>query len=211
MTSLRFFALFLALGVLGIAGAVAAQPPAGSATATRFLQQKHQAVERVLRRPAKNAQAVERRNAEVTRMLGDLLDYEALSRDALGSHWQARSEAERREFVALLRQLVERNYQDNLNRTMQFTVRYDGEAPASGGAVVVRTSARSRTNRRAPAVEIHYTMRRAGNAWKVTDVSTDGVSLVRNYRNQFGRIIQRDGWADLIRRMRQRLSGNAEL
>src|SRR5688572_5562344 len=125
MTSLRFFMLFLALTVAGITAGAAAQPPAQGATATRFLQQKHQAVERVLRRPAKNAQAVERRNAEVTRMLGDLLDYEALARESLGSQWQARSEAERREFVTLLRQLVERSYQDNLNRTVQFTVRYD--------------------------------------------------------------------------------------
>jgi phospholipid transport system substrate-binding protein len=39
----------------------------------------------------------------------------------------------------------------------------------------------------------------------VFDVVTDGVSLVRNYRNQFNRIITDHGWAELIHRMRDRL------
>jgi phospholipid transport system substrate-binding protein len=216
MRSLRFFSsVFSAGAVLGVAllaGTAAAQPqPAGSG-ALAYLQGKHSAVERVLRRPAKNADAVTRRNAEVQRAIGELLDFEEVSRQALGQHWTARSEAERTEFVSLLRQLVERNYRDNLTRTLEYVVRYESEAPGAGGTAVVRTTARSRTNRRAPAVEITYTMRRTGNAWKVIDVSTDGVSLVRNYRTQFGRIATRDGWPELIRRMRDRLAqGSAGL
>ncbi len=70
------------------------------------------------------------------------------------------------------------------------------------------TSARSRTQRRQPPVEIEYTLRRDGRRWRVVDVTTDGVSMVRNYRDQFGRIIARDGWAELIARMERRLEEN---
>ncbi len=74
-----------------------------------------------------------------------------------------------------------------------------------GQVVTVRTLASSASNRRDPAVSIDYQMMKVGNTWRVFDISTDGVSLVRNYRTQFNRIIERDGWDALIARMRDRL------
>ena len=91
-----------------------------------------------------------------------------------------------------------------LERTMNYTVTYDG-ADVRGQVVTVRTLARSGTNGRAPAVSIDYQMKKVGNVWRVFDIATDGVSLVRNYRTQFNRIITRDGWDALIARMRDRL------
>ena len=182
--------------LLWSASAAQAQPDA----AKRFLQQKHDAVMRVLRRPAGDARA-----AELTRMLGDLLDYEELSKRALGSHWETKTSTERERFVALLRQLVERSYQQSLERTVSFDVSY-GSAEAVDGGVLVHTEARSRTNRRQPPVAIDYRLRRVGSTWKVFDLATDGVSMVQNYRNQFDRIIERDGWDGLLERMEKRLS-----
>jgi len=69
----------------------------------------------------------------------------------------------------------------------------------------VHTEARSRAQRRQPPVAIDYTVHQAGGGYKVVDVTTDGVSLVQNYRNQFHRIITRDGWPELIERMQHRL------
>ncbi len=138
-------------------------------------------------------------------MLGDLLDYESLSRAALATHWEAQTPAQRQEFVTLLRQLVERSYRANLQRTLSFDVRYE-RATAQGDGVRVETLARSRENRRAPAVEIDYQLERHGRSWKVVNLVTDGQDLVANYRTQFHRIIEREGWDGLIRRMRERLS-----
>lgn len=197
-------ALAVALALPALASAQA-PAPGNPAEAKRFLEQRHEAVLRVLRRPARDEAARERRRTEIVRLLADLLDYQELSRRALGNEWNARSEAERREFVDLLKQLVERSYQGNLERTADYQVRY-GNAEAGSDGVVVRTTARSRRNRRAPEVAIDYSLRKTGSTWKVFDVSTDGVSMVRNYRNQFRRIIQREGWSGLISRMRSRLS-----
>ena len=188
-----FAALALALS--------AAMPASAQADAAqRFLEQKHDAVERVMRRPA-NAQ----RDAQLTRMLTDLLDYEELSRRALSDHWSEQSEESRTEFVSLLRQLVERNYRSNLRRTLSFEVAYEGAEDREGEALV-RTRARDRRNRRAPPVAIDYLMRKQGTNWRVVDLTVDeGLSMVQNYRRQFNRIIRRDGWDGLINRMRSRL------
>jgi len=197
----------LVLTVLALAPLAILASPAAAQTGpgTRYLRQRNDEVTRLLRREATTDAARAQRSQEVTRILSDLLDYEELSRRSLGTHWESHTEAQRREFVDLLRQLVERNYESNLERVLDFEISYTGETTSADGTVV-RTEARSRTERRQPPVEITYTLHLQGSAWRVFDVVTDGVSLVRNYRNQFNRIITESGWDELIHRMRDRLA-----
>jgi phospholipid transport system substrate-binding protein len=172
--------------------------------ATRYLRGKHDDVLTILRRPAS-----EGRTRDITTLLDGLLDYDELSRRALQTHWGELSAAEQREFVDLLRQLVERQYQSNLARILEADIRYLGEDTSSDGTIV-HTEVRSRTERRAEPVRIDYLARNEGGVWRVIDVTTDGVSLVANYRRQFHRIISEHGSADLLRRMRERLAAPAE-
>jgi phospholipid transport system substrate-binding protein len=174
-------------------------------SASAFLEGRHDEVNRVLQQAAADDAARQRRTERLNRLLTDLLDYEELSRRSLGDHWNQRNDAERRQFVELLRRLVERNYEGNLERTLDYEVSYDRESQR-GDLTVVHTTARSRAQRRQPPVAIDYAMRAAGGTWRVVDVSTDGVSMVENYRSQFGRIISRDGWGELITRMQRRLA-----
>lgn len=49
-----------------------------------------------------------------------------------------------------------------------------------------------------PSIPIHYALVKDGDAWKVYDVKIDGLSLVTNYRAQYGRTIETRGIDDLI-------------
>ncbi len=191
-----YVVFFAALSTSAWSWSVHAQPEA----AQHYLKTKHQAAHALMRKPSGNA-----RDARLTQLLGELLDYDELSRRALSKHWSGRSASEREEFVGLLRKLVERSYQRNLQRTLKFSVRYEGAEPQASN-VLVRTVARSKTNRRAPPVSIDYRMHQVNGAWRVFDIATDGVSLVRNYRRQFNRIISKDGWQGLLQRMQERLN-----
>ncbi len=51
----------------------------------------------------------------------------------------------------------------------------------------------------------------AGDEWKVFDIFTDEVSLVKNYKRQFRRVIKEEGWSGLIGRMEKKLKGDDEL
>ncbi len=176
-------------------------------SARAFLEQRHAAVRSILKTPAKSAEEIAQRNARLTAELGSLLDYQELSKRALSDHWAGLNDAQRSEFVALLSRLVERNYQKNLESTLDFKIRYTGEVDKPDG-VLVQTLARSKTNGREPEVAIDYTLAPKEGSWKVWDVTTDGVSLVGNYRTQFNRIIHKDGWDALITRMKKRLDSN---
>jgi len=185
--------------VVFVSAAVHAQEPAAAET---FLRSRQDA--------ARGEAAVAQRRARLTEALGALLDYTELSRRALGEHEARATPAQRTEFVNLLRQLVERSYQKNLESTATYEVRYVG-ATAAGGAVTVRTIAKSRTNGRAPEVSIDYTLHQVGGEWRVFDIATDGVSLVRNYRAQFHRLVSRDGFDALLAKMRERLANEGDL
>jgi phospholipid transport system substrate-binding protein len=196
------FTHFFVISALLLASAVAS---AQTGPAARYVKTRHDQVRQVLDRPARNDAARERQRDQVTELIRGLLDLDAMAEQALGRHWEGRSAAERTHFVALLRQLVERSYRENLEGTQSYEVRYEGEE-ARGDSIVVQTLARSRQNRRAPEIQIDYRLRPEGESYMVEDIVTDGVSLVRNYRNQFDRIIRRDGWTALIERMEQRLA-----
>jgi phospholipid transport system substrate-binding protein len=197
-TSLMLQRLSLALLSLLLL-CVSAPTARAQGSAREYLETRHAEIDRVLRRPSSPARA-----ARLQELLEGLLDYDALSRRSLGEQWEAHTEEERAEFTGLLRQLVERNYEANLQQILDYRVSYDEER-ASDGETQVVTVARHRTQRRQPPIEIVYTVRRDGRRWQVVDVATDGVSMVTNYRRQFARIIRRDGWPDLLERMRRRL------
>jgi phospholipid transport system substrate-binding protein len=195
---------FLSLVVV-LALSFASSARAEDATALGFLQERHKVVREILKQKATTPEQNQKRNQGLDKEIQALLNFEELSKRSLDQHWAGLQEAQRKEFVDLLRQLIQRNYQKNLESTLEFSIKYEAEQPTKDG-VLVKTRARSKTNRRAPEVSIDYTLSGSAGSWKVFDVITDGVSLVENYRSQFNRIIRRDGWSSLIDRMRKSLS-----
>ncbi|QQR88736.1 MAG: ABC transporter substrate-binding protein [Myxococcales bacterium] len=175
--------------------------------AVDFLKKKHAEVEKLLPKSKANNPEL---SDKLKQALNNLLDYEELSKRSLARHWNERSASERKQFVDLLRQLVQRNYEQNLSSTQEYKIKYHESRKEKDG-VIVRTTAKSKVKKRAPELTIEYSLHPEGDAWKVYDVTTDGVSLVRNYRSQFGRIIRKEGWDDLISRMKKRLQDGSEI
>jgi phospholipid transport system substrate-binding protein len=200
----KSFLLYVALAVLLAVGTADAQQ-----NAKEFLKKKHASVIKILKKENRTPSKAEARNLQLFKTLDELLDYNALSREALRDHWAGLSSTQQTEFVDLLKQLVERNYRKNLESTLDYDIRYLNQT-AQSDETIVHTVARSKKNRRAPEIRIDYTLKKNQGAWRVVDVITDGVSLIRNYRNQFNRIINRDGWDELLKRMRKRIKSGTE-
>ena len=53
-------------------------------------------------------------------------------------------------------------------------------------------------------IPIEYRMLKKNNRWVVYDVIIEGVSLVNNYRNQFNKIIRKDSYEELVKRMKNK-------
>jgi phospholipid transport system substrate-binding protein len=142
---------------------------------------------------------------KVAAILDEMLDYDTFSKDSLGKEWEARSDEEKKEFSELLKQLVRKSYERNLKKTLDFDVEYVSETP-KGGAVLVKTKAKSKKNEKEEPLEIAYKLAEQGGQWRVQDIITEGVSMVGSYRGQFTKIIKKDGFPALIKKMKDKLA-----
>jgi phospholipid transport system substrate-binding protein len=134
----------------------------------------------------------------------EVLDYDVLARESLKDYWDERKPEERVEFQETLKKLVRAAYKKSLKRIANYDVEYQGESKAELGQMV-RTVAKSRTNNREEAISLDYVVHEVSGKWRVVDVVTEGSSLLGNYRSQFRRIIKKQGFPELLRRMRTKL------
>jgi phospholipid transport system substrate-binding protein len=130
-----------------------------------------------------------------------VFDYEGLAKATLKDSWEQRTPAERAEFTAVLKDLVRNSYRRNIKKTLGYEVDYKGEQDGDAGKVV-RTVAHNKSNAREEPVSIDYVVHQVDGKWQIYDIVTEGSSLIRNYRNQFRRVIEKKGFDELLRRMK---------
>jgi len=167
--------------------------------ATEQLKTEIDRAVKVLEDPALKAadKAGERRQA-IRRVSDGVFDWKEMARRALGQHWQARSEAEREEFVALFTDLLEHSYMTKIEGYSGEKITYAGES-VDGDQASVRTRIITKQSQEVP---VDYRMIRRGDRWLVYDVVIEGISLVGNYRTQFNKIIQTSSYAELVKKMK---------
>lgn len=144
-------------------------------------------------------------NKKIAAIFDEVLDYDALAEASLGNEWANRTPAEKAEFTEALKSLVKKSYERNLKKTLDFDIEYVGE-DASGSLVTVKTRAKSRTNKRDEPVELQYKLAEHNGKWQMRDIITEGVSLVGSYRSQFTKVIKKDGFPALIKKMKDKLA-----
>jgi phospholipid transport system substrate-binding protein len=140
------------------------------------------------------------KRAEIRKVAEETFDFEEMSRRALGRHWNARTPEERREFVTLFTDLLERSYVGRIESGRGGKVLYTGET-VSGDEATVRTRIVTAQRTEVPA---DYRMHRKDGRWQVYDVNVEGISLINNYRSQFNSVIQSSSYAALVQRLRSK-------
>jgi phospholipid transport system substrate-binding protein len=176
---------------------VALVVPALAGVPTDQLKQRVDEVVRMLDDPSVKGKPVERR-AAVRKISEEIFDYQDTARRALGQHWTSRTPEERREFVQLFTDLLERAYFSRIDHYQGEKVRYGAET-INGNEAVVKTTIVTRAGSEVP---VDYRMHLADGRWLVYDVNIEGVSLVSNYRTQFNKIVQTESYQTLIQKLR---------
>jgi phospholipid transport system substrate-binding protein len=129
-------------------------------------------------------------------------DFERITQYALGRYWRKVDAAQKASMVAEFRQLLVRIYAKALLNYSGQEIRYLPLRPGSrAGEVTVHTEVREAGG---PPIPIDYRLYLKGGAWKVYDITIDGISLVSNYRSSFAAEIRRKGVDGLIETLRAR-------
>ena len=210
--SLVLLALGLALGLAFTTSAAAAPPPAPPATAPAKTGPGTQAVKAAIdtiaallkQKVAAGSKEEKDLAAKVTTSVRGFLDIDQLGKRAMVDNWQKASKAQQDEFLALLRALIEDNYVRGLRANLEYQVEYTGESTDKDGNVIVTTKINTRRKGRPYTIEVDYVLVKDGDKLRAWDVKTDGVGLVENYRTQFNKIIEKDGFDGLIAKMKKK-------
>jgi len=198
---MRMQKLLLALGVLALSSVALAAGIGPMAT----LKQKNGEVDKLLRlKVEKGSPAEKKQKDEIKQLASTLLDYDELAQKSLAAHWDKLTPAQRTEFVTTLRELIERNYVKQLRSNLDYQVQYKNEE-AEGEQATVSTVVKVKSPGKSTDAEIIYKMKKSPDGWHVWDVITDEVSLVKNYRTQFNKIITEQSYDALIKKMKSKL------
>jgi phospholipid transport system substrate-binding protein len=155
-------------------------------------------------KPAAGSQEEKDLAAKVTTSVRDLIDIDELGKRAMVDQWAKLTAAQQGEFLATLRALIEDNYIRGLRANLEYTVTYAGEAPDKDGNIVVTTQISTKRHGRPYTIEVDYVLKMQAGKLRAWDVKTDGVGLVENYRIQFNKIVDKDGFPGLIGKMKKK-------
>ena len=154
---------------------------------------------KILDPEAKQEGKSEERRAAIRKVAQETFDFRDISQRSLARHWQARTAAERDEFVELFTDLLERSY---IGQIEQYSggekILYVGET-VEGDQAQVRTKL---VTKQSTEIPVDYRLHRLGDRWLVYDVAIEGVSLVANYRAQFDRIIRSSSYTQLTDKLK---------
>lgn len=159
----------------------------------------------ILRDPALKAPE---KSSEKIRLLRNAVDeqfdWQEMSRRTLARHWARRNNKEKKEFIELFGNLLERTYMDKVGDYAGERAIYRGEK-VDGDYGVINVMIVGHQDREIPVM---YRMKKKGGKWYVYDVSVEGVSLINNYRTQFNSIILSSSFEGLIEKMKAKVAEN---
>ncbi len=150
----------------------------------------------------KGPSKAEERRKLIRNVVDEQFDWTEMARRSLGRHWAERSEAEKKEFVPLYAELLERTYLRKVEDYSGEKVRYEGET-TEGENATVKVKIVTRKNKDIP---VEYRLKKDAKGWLVYDVSIEGVSLINNYRTQFNSIIMQSSYENLLKVLKAKIA-----
>jgi len=184
-----------AMFAMMLVGAVA---PASASTPTDVVRQVVNEALPVLRDKSK---PLPQRRRQLRDLLEGHFDFADMARIALGYHWRELSDTQRAEFTKLFTAFIENAYLSKIQDYSGQQVAVQGENSEGQGFARVHSQILQQGKQ---PLKVDYLLREMNGDWKIYDVTVDAISIIANYRNQFNRVINDQGFDKLMADMRSK-------
>ncbi len=140
-----------------------------------------------------DAKKVERRSL-IMKEISSGFDFREMSQRVLGRTWNTITPEQQEYFVVQMTKLLENVYVGKLET-------YSGEKIELVEERIKGNRAQVTTLIEDQGVKlpVHYIMQKTGSKWMVYDINIEGVSLIRNYMEQFRSILKQNDYEGLIK------------
>lgn len=132
-------------------------------------------------------------------------DFADMARTTLGYHWRQLTPQQQAQFVPLFTSFMENVYlgkmkdysvekiRQNVNHS---NVSFTGQQYNGAGYAEVHSTVALQDHPQ--PIKVDYLLKRDGADWKIYDLEVDAISVMANYRNQFNRVLNNDGYPALV-------------
>ena len=132
--------------------------------------------------------------------IGVRFNYRQMVMRSLAKNYRERSEKEREEFTALFKKLLENSYASKIENYQDETIKYVKEQ-VKGKYALVNTE----IIRKDGTINVDYKLINEDGKWTVYDFVIEEVSLIRNYRSQFSKIIKTESYGALVSKLSKKI------
>ncbi len=139
----------------------------------------------------------EERLTRLIEIIGQRFDYEEMGKRTLSHEWKNLNAQQREQFVGLFQRFLTKSYANNVSSYSGEKIEYIKERK-KGDFAEVQTKVISPKSQ----VPLDYRLLKKNEEWRVYDVVIDGVSLMKNYRGQFARILKSSSFEGLLTKLR---------
>ena len=186
-------------GFILIVGALAAPAILAAADPAAIINNLGNRALEVLGKNATPAQRV----ARFHELFREDFDVPGIARFVLGRYWKTATPEQQEEFVKLLEDYIALVYSNQLAAYSGETLRVTGSRTSAEEAVVASEIIRPTGT---PPVKVDWHLTDRNGAYKISDVTVDGISMAVTQRSEFASVIQRNGGqvAGLIAQLREK-------
>ena len=132
--------------------------------------------------------------------IGVRFNYRQMVMRSLAKNYRERSDKEREEFTALFKKLLENSYASKIENYQDETIKYVKEQ-VKGKYALVNTE----IIRKDGTINVDYKLINEDGKWTVYDFVIEEVSLIRNYRSQFSKIIKTESYGALVSKLSKKI------
>ena len=132
-----------------------------------------------------------------------LLNIREISRKALGKYWKKRSLTEQKVFIGLLsRMFIKEAFPNSGKFFSALTLSYGPSTINESKAKVPLTVVHEREGE----INIDFHLQKYRDQWQVVDVDLDEISMRNNMRSQLYKVISKNNYQELVRRIKEKLA-----
>ncbi len=128
------------------------------------------------------------------------VDFREMAKLSLENTWPTLSPKQQDEFVRVFSELLKAHYAQHLDDFANTRVDYQGATNKADGCEVCIVVLRPNDK-----IPVNFRMRQEPQGWMIYDMVIEGVSLVDNFRTQFGAVIKEGSYKELVRCLKNRL------
>ena len=132
-----------------------------------------------------------------------LLNIREISRKALGKYWKKRSLTEQEVFIDLLsRMFIKEAFPNSGKFFSALKLIYSQTTIKESKANVPLTVVHEKEGE----INIDFHLQKYGDQWQVVDVDLDEISMRNNMRSQLYKVISKNNYQELVRRIKKKLT-----